>query len=73
MYKISWGTVTDRHDRTCVLVSSAEALFDLYHLITGYGRKDGRVPADIQVTNLDGVPVDMSTGLANVAGLGTRL
>jgi len=71
MFKISWARKSDRFHRTFIVVPCVRALFDAYHIITGYGRDDGCVPIDIKVTNLDGEEVDMTNGLAEAASMGT--
>jgi len=71
MYKISWGRTSDKHHRTFVIVPDVYALFDVYFVITGYGRDDGCAPVDITVTNLDGHEVDMTKGLPEAASIGT--
>lgn len=71
MFKISWARKGDKYHRTFLLVPDVHALFDVYFVITGYGRDDGCSPVDIRVTNLDGHEVDMSKGLADVAPQGT--
>jgi hypothetical protein len=71
MFKVRWGRIADTFDTSMVLVSDAESLFNLYHILLGYGNTDGSVPVNIQVTNLDGRPIDMTKGLADVASQGT--
>lgn len=71
MYKISWARASDKFHRVFVVVPDVHSLFDLYFVLTGYGRRDGCVPIDIQVTNLDGHAVDMTQGLAAAASAGT--
>lgn len=70
MFKISW-TKSYQSGRAFVLVPDAQALFDAYWVVTGYGRSDGCTPIDIVVTNLDGYVIDMSKGVAHAAGYGT--
>lgn len=72
MYKISWGQKSDRFLRVFCIVPNVDVLFDLYHILTGYGRNDGPTPVDIEVTNLDGHVIDMSKGLADAAIYGSR-
>jgi hypothetical protein len=71
MFKVSWARRSDKFAVTFVLLPDVRALFDFYHILTGYGRDDGCSPIDIKVTNLDGDEIDMSKGLADVAGWGT--
>jgi hypothetical protein len=71
MYKLSWARINDRFHRTFVVVPDVHALFELYHVVQGYGMEDGCVPVEVKVTNLDGDEVDMTKGLAEVAGQGT--
>lgn len=71
MYKISWGRKNDKFYQTFLVVQDVHTLFEIYHVITGYGRDDGCVPVNVLVTNLDGFEVDMSKGLAAVASCGT--
>lgn len=71
MYKISWAKKSDKFSIKFILVPDVHTLFDIYHIITGYGRKDGCVPIDIKVTNLNGEVIDMSKGLNHVAGYGS--
>jgi hypothetical protein len=72
VFKVSWGTIVDVFDTSLVIVPDANSLFNLYHVLRGYGEFDGCVPANIRVTNLDGIPIDMSKGQSAVAALGTR-
>ena len=67
MYKISWARRSDRFHRTFLLVPDVRALFDVYFVVTGYGRDDGCTPIDVKVTDLDGVDVDMTRGISGVA------
>ena len=71
MFKISWARPTDKYHRVFIIVPDVRTLFDTYWVITGYGRRDGMTPVDVQVTNLDGHSVDMSQGLAAAASVGT--
>jgi hypothetical protein len=71
MYKISWARPGDRFYRTFVVVPDVNSLFDVYHLITGYGRNDGCAPVDVIATNLDGHEIDMTAGLSQAAAYGT--
>ncbi len=71
MYQISWARKSDKFARTFVIIPNVHVLFEVYHIVTGYGRDDGSSPLDIKVTNLDGDEVDMSKGLADAAAYGT--
>jgi hypothetical protein len=71
MFKISWGRKTDPVNRTFALVGDVDSLFELYHIISGYGREDGVAPVDVEVTNLDGRVVPMDKGTAYAAAYGT--
>jgi hypothetical protein len=71
MYKISWGKKSDKYHRTFLIVPDVHALFDVYFVVTGYGRNDGCTPVDVTVTNLDGHEIDMTNGLAEAASSGT--
>lgn len=71
MFKVSWVRRNDGFHRVFVLVPDVHTLFELYFVLTGYGRGDGCTPEDIVVTDLDGEVVDMTKGLADVAGRGT--
>lgn len=71
MYKISWARKSDKFHRTFLIVPDVHALFDVYHIVTGYGLNDGCTPIDIKVTNLDGYEIDMTKGLAEAASSGT--
>jgi hypothetical protein len=71
MYKISWGQRSDKYHRTFLIVPDVHALFDVWFVITGYGRDDGCTPVDVRVTNLDGYEVDMTKGLSEAASAGT--
>lgn len=71
MYKISWGRKSDKYHRTFLLVPDVHALFDVWFVVTGYGRDDGCTPIDVIVTNLDGDEVDMKKGLSEAASHGT--
>lgn len=72
MFKITWGKRSDRFSRSCIICPDVEALFDAWFVITGYGRDDGCTPINVEVSNLDGVLIDMTKGLADAAGRGTR-
>lgn len=71
MFKISWGRKNDKFHQTFILVPDVHSLFEIYHIINGYGTNDGITPTDIKVTNLDGEEIDMKNGLANAASYGT--
>ena len=71
MYKISWVRKSDKFHRTFVIVPDVYALFEIYHIITGYGRGDGISPQNVKVTNLEGDIVDMTKGLPNAASYGS--
>jgi hypothetical protein len=71
MFKISFGRKNDKFHTTFLLVPDVQALFNVYFVITGYGRDDGCTPVDVKVTNLDGDEIDMTKGLINVASRGT--
>lgn len=71
MYKISWEEKTGDRAFKFVLVPDVETLFSMYHILTGYGRGDGCTPVNIQCTNLDGVAVDMKSGMQDAAAFGT--
>ncbi len=72
MFKISWGKRSDPLERRFVIVPDVYSLFDLYFVLTGYGRDDGCTPVDVKVTDLDGHEVDMSKGSLYAASQGTR-
>lgn len=67
MFKITWGKSSDEFDRVYIIAPDAKSLFAIWFVITGYGRNDGCTPVNVRVTNLDGVEVDMSRGLACAA------
>lgn len=67
MYKISWGRKSDIFHKTYIIVPDVHSLFETHFIISGYGRDDGCTPANIVVTNLDGVVIDITKGLANAA------
>lgn len=71
MYKITWTRSSDKYHKTFLLVPDVYALFEVYFIITGYGRNDGCTPVEIVVTNLNGDVLDMSKGLPYVASRGT--
>lgn len=71
MFKIEWGRISDPYAKTFIIVPDAHALFEVYHILEGYGRQDGSIPVSIKVTNLDGHLVDMSHGLAHASSQGT--
>lgn len=71
MYKIAWGRRSDKYHKTFLVVPDVHALFDVYFVITGYGRDDGCTPVDVVVTNLDGCEIDMTKGIAHAAAWGT--
>jgi hypothetical protein len=71
MFRISWVRKSDKFHKTFVIVPDVYSLFEAYFVITRYGGDDGCSPTEVIVTNLDGVVVDMSLGMAAVASMGT--
>jgi len=67
MFKLTWASVSNKFCPFIIIVPDVYTLFEVYHLLKGYEPKDGSTPAYIEVTNLDGIKIDMSKGLAYAA------
>lgn len=70
MYKLEWKD-SENPSRICFAIVNLESAYSLWWSLTGYGRKDGCKPYDVQVFDLSGNEIDMTSGSANVAGQGS--
>jgi len=52
-------------------IQSSKLTFDVWFVITGYGKDDGCTPVDVKVTNLDGDEIDMTKGILEAISNGT--
>jgi hypothetical protein len=72
LLKLTWQQAADSF-QTRTVIGDPRSIFELWHNLCHGSFSDGVAPKAIAITNLDGVPVDPTKGMAELHCMATEL